>query len=224
MHLIKRGSGLTVAEAASIAIRSWIAREAQAIAAPSESEQGAQLAHAAEPSPTRGYQWKDLFLPEGTELRMSSAGHAYHARVTGDAIIYKSRTVSPRGFTLAVAGNGRNAWRDVWIRFVGERHYLPASRCRRDQQQLHHQQQHQQPQHQQPQQQPSRQMPACEPAVPASTCADSLNAAVLTMSEVLKTTLALMERVKARAMHDDERRIQPPRREIDVLAGDCAFD
>ncbi len=206
MHLVKCGSGLTVAEAASLAIRSWIAREAQAGTAPPQSAPGPQVAQSAEPSPTRGYLWKDLFLPEGTELRMSSAGHTYHARVTGDDIIYKGRKVSPRGLTLAVAGDGRNAWRDVWIRFVGQRHYLPASRCRREQ----HQQLHQQ-------------LPVPEPAAPASTCADSLNAAVLTMSEVLKTTLALMERVKARALHD-ERRTEPPRREIDILGGDCAFD
>ncbi len=127
MHLIKSGSPLTVAEAASAAIRAWIARHAQAEVAVPPSLQGTEPAPTAEPSPSRGYQWKDLFLPEGTELRMCTAGHTYHARVTGDDIIYKGRRVSPRGLTLVVAGDGRNAWRDVWIRFAGQRHFLPAS-------------------------------------------------------------------------------------------------
>ncbi len=205
VHLRKFGSKLTVAEAASAAIRSWIAREEQGGALPAQTPASPPASADAEVPASRGYQWKDLFLPEGTELRMSSAGQTYNARVVGDHIIYRGCKVSPRGLTLAIAGDGRNAWRDVWIRFSGQRHFLPASRCRREQ-------------YQQPL------APVAQAAAPVDSCADSLNAAVLTMAEVLKTTLALMERVKAHAMPEDERRIRPPRRELDMLGDDCAFD
>jgi hypothetical protein len=187
MHLRKSGSTMSPAQAATAAIRAWIKAQEQP----------------ATPAPviTRGYQWKNLFLPEGTELRMSTAGASCHARVEGDAIIFNGRQVSPRGMTLAVAGEGRNAWRDLWLKFPGERHFLPASRCRREHE---------------------RALAAPPAATPASP-ADSLSAAALTMAEALKTTLALMERAGARAM-PAERRGMLPRRDIDVLADQCAFD
>ncbi len=67
----------------------------------------------ASPDHSRGYQWKSLFLPHGTELRMTSSRQSGYARVVGDRIMYEGRSVSPRGLTLAIAGEGRNAWRDL---------------------------------------------------------------------------------------------------------------
>ena len=134
---------------------------------------------------------------------MSTAGATYHACVVGDDIVFNGRKLSPRGLTLAVAGEGRNAWRDVWIRFPGERHFLPAIRCRRE---------------------AGREQHVAAAVTPAANPADSLNAAALTMSEALTTMLALMERVSARTMPADDRRVTAPRREIDVLADHCAFD
>jgi hypothetical protein len=32
----------------------------------------------------RGYQWKQLFLPDGTDLRMRYRGAYYYAKVEGD--------------------------------------------------------------------------------------------------------------------------------------------
>ena len=190
MHLSKTGSKLTPAEAAAVAIRTWI--NAQQRPAPSETD----------PAATRGYQWKTLFLPEGTELRMSTAGSTCHARVVGDDIIYKGRKVSPRGMTLAVAGEGRNAWRDLYLKFPGQGSFVPASRCRREQ---------------------AREQAVPAAAAPAASPADSLNAAVLTMSEALTTMLALMQHASAPKKPVDERRARAPRREADILA-DCAFD
>lgn len=192
MHLRNCGSTLSPAQAATAAIRAWIKAQEQppvTIAAVS----------------SRGYQWKTLFLPEGTELRMSTSGSTYHARVVEDDIVYNGRKVSPRGMTLAIAGEGRNAWRDLWLRFPGERHFLPASRCRREHE---------------------RELAAPAPAMaPAVTPAESLSAAALTMAEALKTTLALMQRARVRAMPADERRVvATPRRDIDILADHCAFD
>ena len=81
-------------EALSAAIDTWITLERQA----NEVASG----------PTRGYQWKALFLPEGTELRMTSCDVARYARVEGEHIVFEGRNVSPRGMTLAIAGEGRN--------------------------------------------------------------------------------------------------------------------
>jgi len=79
-----------------------------------------------------GYQWKSLFLPHGTELRMSTAAGSFYAQVSGDEIFYQEKSVSPRQFTLAVAGDGRNAWRDVSIRRPGDDAWYVASYLRRN--------------------------------------------------------------------------------------------
>jgi hypothetical protein len=63
-----------------------------------------------------GYQWKELFLPDGSELRMRFRGAYYYARIDGDQLKYAGETVSPRGWTLMVTGTVRNPWRDIWIR------------------------------------------------------------------------------------------------------------
>jgi hypothetical protein len=72
-------------------------------------------AHLARPN-ARGYQWKTLFLPEGTDLRMRYQGQWYYAKIEGDALMYAGESVSPREWTLLVTASIRNAWRDIWIR------------------------------------------------------------------------------------------------------------
>lgn len=37
----------------------------------------------------KGYQWKDLFLPDGTDLRMRYKGVDYYAKVEGDKLTYE---------------------------------------------------------------------------------------------------------------------------------------
>ena len=160
---------------------------------------------------------------------MSASGSTYHARVEGDDIVFNGRKVSPRGLTLAIAGEGRNAWRDLYIRFPGERHFLPASRCRREHEQKHeqdHEQEREQEHEQEREQEREPKLGACASnatAAPVSP-ADSLNAAALTTAEALKTTLALMEQAMTRPMPMDDRRVMAPWREIDILADHCAFD
>jgi hypothetical protein len=63
-----------------------------------------------------GYQWKELFLPDGTELRMRYRGVSYHAIIEGDQLKYAGESVSPRGWILMITGTVRNPWRDIWIR------------------------------------------------------------------------------------------------------------
>jgi hypothetical protein len=66
---------------------------------------------------TAGYQWKSLFLPNGTLLRTVFNGKNFHCLVEDDRILYNEQAVSPSGFANAVGGVRRNAWKVVWILF-----------------------------------------------------------------------------------------------------------
>jgi hypothetical protein len=66
---------------------------------------------------TSGYQWKRLFLPNGTLLRTVFNGKNYHCLVEDDHIRYNGQSVSPSGFANAVGGVRRNAWKVIWILF-----------------------------------------------------------------------------------------------------------
>jgi hypothetical protein len=180
--LRETGSALSVTDAATMAINQWIAVER------------GQLSAAA-PTPTRGYQWKTLFLPEGTELRVISGGEHAYARVEGDEIIHQGRAVSPRQMALAAAGAGRNAWREVWILQPGERKWLPAALLRRK----------------------ASEQPLPAPVSPV----DAMRAAAACMSETLKTALALVEHANGQALPVYERRVPRHRRAHDAF-DDCA--
>ncbi|RZT09081.1 hypothetical protein SAMN05216319_2498 [Duganella sp. CF402] len=64
-----------------------------------------------------GYQWKQVFLPEGTRLRASFGRTSYFAVVQGSEIR---------------SGN-RNAWKAVWLRFPGSEQWILADTCRAQQ-------------------------------------------------------------------------------------------
>lgn len=150
----------------------------------------------------RGYQWKELFLPDGTDVRMHCDGEVHQARVSGDCIIYQGRRVSPRQFTLVVAGDGRNAWRDLSLRLPGEKRFQRASLLR-------HRARAAAKDH--------------EPATPDSPAA-TIAAAAASMSEALRTALQLVEHSNAGSLPKYERRLVSHRRGSDVLAGHAAFD
>jgi hypothetical protein len=87
-------------EIAADAINDWVRRNSpDAIAMPA----------------TNGYQWKQLFLPNGTLLRTIFNGKNHHCLVEGDQILYEGRAVSPSGFVNAIGGIRRNAWKSLWI-------------------------------------------------------------------------------------------------------------
>ncbi|WP_426172642.1 hypothetical protein [Massilia sp. TWR1-2-2] len=162
-----------------------------------------------------GYQWKELFLPDGTELRMCSNNAVHRARVTGAAIFYQGRQVSPRQFTLAVAGDGRNAWRDLSLRLPGENQFLPAGLLRRRAQadirmraeaQLG-----------------ERGMRGAEASRRGSP-ADTIAAAADAMGDALRTALALVEHSNTQSLPKYERRVDPHRRTTDVLVNHIKFD
>ena len=147
---------------------------------------------------TRGYQWKCLFLPEGSELRMHHAGASCFARVVGNDIVYEGTRVTPRQFTLAVAGDGRNAWRDPWLRLPGEMGWKIAALRRREIQ--------------------KNGLP-----VPPSPI-ETMTAATACMSQALQSALALVEHAKAQALPNYERRVENNRRAADKLTDEWRVD
>jgi hypothetical protein len=186
--LTETDSELKPADALTMAIEQWIA---------AQRGQFTSLT----PTPTRGYQWKTLFLPAGTDLRVNFGGHTFYAQVQDDAIIYEGMAVSPCQFANRAAGAGRNAWREVWLRFPGEQKWHPASRLRRELQQ--------------------------HLAPPRTvTPAEAMEAAAACMSETLKSALALVDHVRSRALPavPEERRGPDTRRVDGTLADWCAAD
>lgn len=95
-------------------------------------DDSAKVAAGADPAGLRGYQWKSLFLPEGTVLRSWSYGEHNYARVEGDQIIHLGRAVTPNQFAQSFARSTRSAWRDLYVRRPGDKQFKLASRLRRE--------------------------------------------------------------------------------------------
>lgn len=172
-HLRRSRSPLSPAEAVDCAIRQWIAQDS------------------AVDAPIRGYQWKRLFLPETSRLRMFYHGDAYYAEVVGEEIIFRGRPVSPRQLTIEVAGDGRNAWRDIWILLPGEKNWACAAHLRA---RLENQ-----------------------TTVPNQTPEQAMTAAAKAMSASLNAALVLIEHVDHQTRTLVERRAPKHRREYDLL-------
>jgi hypothetical protein len=111
-YLHESRSPLSPAEALSHAVKLWISQDR------------------ADAIPTRGYQWKQLFLPEGTFVRLRVEDEWYIAKVKGDDLLYRGNAVSPHQMAQQAAGAGRNAWREMWIRFPGEKNWKNAAQLR----------------------------------------------------------------------------------------------
>ncbi|MBV6324332.1 hypothetical protein [Duganella violaceipulchra] len=77
-----------------------------------------------------GYQWKQVFLPEGTRLRASFGRQPYFATVVGAEIKYDGHAVSPSCFANLYGSGNRNAWKAVWLRLPGSNEWLLADVCR----------------------------------------------------------------------------------------------
>ncbi|WP_395404901.1 hypothetical protein ACHMW6_01300 [Pseudoduganella sp. UC29_106] len=111
------GSPDRAAELADQAIREWLAA-ARTPAPPAHRP--------------RGYQWKSLFLPEGTQLRVwSREDGSRYAEVHGDEIIHDGRPLSPNQFVSMMDGIPRNAWTEISLLLPGETAWKPAH-VRRD--------------------------------------------------------------------------------------------
>ena len=77
-----------------------------------------------------GYQWKQVFLPEGTRLRASFGKRPYYATVEGSEIKYGECAVSPSCFANLQGSGNRNAWKAIWLRLPGSDEWLLADVCR----------------------------------------------------------------------------------------------
>jgi len=81
-------------------------------------------------APVRGFQWKNIFLPDGTNLRTSYRQTVEFAKVVGEHILSEDgRSLTPSLFANRHTA-GRNAWRFIWLRFPGEGHWIRAIDCR----------------------------------------------------------------------------------------------
>lgn len=91
-------------------------------------------------SNSRGYTWKhkdsNLFLPDGTEIRMRFKGAYYYAKVIGDAIQYQGQPITPGSLANSIGGMNRNAWRDLWIKRPKDEEWQQADSCRKAAQQF----------------------------------------------------------------------------------------
>ena len=96
-----------VAAVASQAITAWIEQQRR----PSPENSPALLG---------GYQWKEVFLPEGTRLRIIIKRTTFHAAVVGDHIIFDGKAVSPASLVNQLAATRRNAWDHIWLLLPGE--------------------------------------------------------------------------------------------------------
>lgn len=100
--------------------------------------------------------------------------------------------------TIAIAGDGHNAWRGLWIRLPTATQWQPASRLRREANQAE--------------------------VVKQVSPLEAMSAAAACMSETLKTALQLVDHAGALALPEYERRIVQAHRASDRLADQCAFD
>jgi len=81
-------------------------------------------------SATKGYQWKQLFLPNGTELRSIYCGRSVYATVENEQIISDGTVTTPSRLANHRGCGTRNAWKTLWLRFPGSVRWLRADRCR----------------------------------------------------------------------------------------------
>jgi len=118
-QLRRLGGTQDISEAITAAVAFWLKEQVKVPAG-------------ADPAGLRGYQWKSLFLPEGTVLRSWSYGEHNYARVEGDRIIHQGRSVSPNQFAQSFARSTRNAWNDLFVRRPGDRQFKLACHLRRE--------------------------------------------------------------------------------------------
>lgn len=116
-QVARRGGAPDLQHALEAAVEMWLAEQVK-------------LQIGADPASVRGYQWKSVFLPEGTLLCTYSYGEERYARVCGQKIICEGRVVSPSRFAHWARRGTRNAWNDIYLRRPQDKFYILASRLR----------------------------------------------------------------------------------------------
>jgi len=78
------------------------------------------------------YQWDNLFLWNGTKIRMRYKGRNYFAVVSYSEINFEEEAYTPSQLAKKIAnGTNRNAWRDLWIMERGSSQWVLAYDLRR---------------------------------------------------------------------------------------------
>ncbi|WP_202424325.1 hypothetical protein [Duganella levis] len=80
---------------------------------------------------SRGYQWKQVFLPNGTELRVIHGGRSTYAKVENEKIISAGAPTTPSRLANVSGCGTCNAWQAIWLRFPGATRWQRAAECRR---------------------------------------------------------------------------------------------
>ncbi len=188
VYLERSGSSLSPDEALASAVREWIAaREAGEVA----RDPGAFHRRPG------GYQWKCLFLGHGSELRVYHEGRYHYAEVSQDVLMYGARQVSPRQFVLAVMGDPRNAWRELWVRRPSDARWKLASVLQRE-------------------------LEAGKP--PPESPVGAMREVAAAMAQTLETAQAIVKGAQQFVEPKFERRGRGLRRADDVLADDYQQD
>jgi hypothetical protein len=65
---------------------------------------------------TEGYQWKEVFLPNGTRLRFTFNSRQRIAQIRHGKVVYEGQPYrSPSAWVNDLTGQSRSAPRDIWI-------------------------------------------------------------------------------------------------------------
>jgi hypothetical protein len=119
-HMNATRSTALIGDLAGVAIRHWLADE----------KRKHESIPAREPSLVSGYQWKRVFLPDGTLVRTIFKGRPRVAQVANDQLLVDGEPTSPNEFVNSTGGAPRNAWKSIWLLFPGEREWKLADDCR----------------------------------------------------------------------------------------------
>ena len=117
-HLGEGWYSARMEESLETAVYEWIDRQKSAGSEPPNSP------------PLNGYQWKHLFLPEGTYLRTIIDGCSYQAVVEGGSIMCDGLPVSPSQFANLTGPHRRSAWRTLWVLFPRTSEWKAANSLR----------------------------------------------------------------------------------------------
>ncbi|AZO72165.1 hypothetical protein [Mesorhizobium sp. M1D.F.Ca.ET.043.01.1.1] len=75
--------------------------------------------------------WKEVTIPQGSEVRMAYGADHHYAKIQGGKIVDASGEYSPSEWASKVAGGtSRNAWRDLWFRLPLTKDWVPAQTLR----------------------------------------------------------------------------------------------
>lgn len=117
-HLMDTKAGITPEAFVMKLVQRWLAVEKE------------RLALLRSGAATRGFQWKNIFLPDGTRLRTSHRDSVEFAKVAGEHIVAEDGTTLTPSIFANRHAKGRNAWRFVWLRFPGDDYWIRADQYR----------------------------------------------------------------------------------------------